>query len=193
MPRAPGNYTKRQLHAAELVVEGLSQTAAYQGAYGAANLTPRRRSAKASALFATPKMRALVARLREESLRRCQVPVDAVTKELAAVAFSSLPDLLQQDEDGMIGLKPLALLTGPQRRALKKVKVRRRVYTTPDGSESIQEIEIELHGKLEALELLGRSLGMFVQRVTLDAPLIDYRPEPRESPAVLPDGAARNP
>lgn len=179
----PDTYTERQLKAATLLVEGLTQHAAYKAVYSVGNLKPDAVRAKASAFFRKPKLAALVARLQSESARRCNVTQDRVTRELSAVAFAILPDLVETDGQGMLRMKPLEQLTEAQRRAVKKLKLKTRTTATDDGTTTVQETEVELHGKLEALHLLGQNIGMFKTLVQHEIPALDYRPETVEGRA----------
>lgn len=185
MTPKPITYTEKQQKAAQLRVEGATQDAAYRAAYSCARLTPDKCRKKASQLFRQPKMRALLARLQEESARRCNVTQDRITRELASVAFAILPDLVEEGPDGMLRLKRLESLTENQRRAVKKLKIRTRTIQGKDESTVTQETEVELHGKLEALHLLGQNIGMFKQVVQHEIPALDYRPEP-PAPEVAP-------
>ena len=173
-----GLYTERQRRAAQLLVDGLSQAAAFRECYSTQwckDATTLR--VKASAFFRQPKMRTLVEKLQAESLRRCNVTQDRLTRDLAAVAFAVLPDLVETRPDGTLALKPVERLTTAQRTAVKKLKLRTRTFAREDGTETVQETEVELHGKLEAIHMLGLQLGMFSTKVVHEIPTLDYRPD----------------
>lgn len=172
----PNEYTEKQQRAALLRVEGLTQEAAYGQAYNCARLTPEKRRKKASQFFRQPKIQKLLARLQEESARRCNVTQDRITRELSAVAFAILPDLVEQGPDGMLRLKALDTLTEAQRRAVRKLKIKTRTVQGEHDSTTTQETEVELHGKLEALNMLGQTVGMFKTVVQHEIPALDYQP-----------------
>lgn len=175
-----GECTERQRECVRLAVEGLSQTAAFLQVYGTDWLrgdpTGLRARSKASAFFRAPRVRALRERVREEWTRRQAVKAPHITRELEAVAFCSLPDMLTQGPDGLWRVKRIEELTEAQRRALKKVRMRVTTQRTEDGTSTVRQIELELHGKIEALTLLGKQLGMFKERVAMDIPQLDYVP-----------------
>jgi phage terminase small subunit len=87
--------------------------------------------------------------------KRCgeaQVSVARVVAELAAVAFPSMKDYAEWDDDG-VKLIPSKDLTRDMCRAIQSIKVTH----TRDGV----NVGFKLHDKLKALEQLGRTLGMF--------------------------------
>lgn len=176
MPFREDQYTAKQRRAVELLCSGKTQTEAYGGAYSLGGIAQRHHASKASAFFRKPKIQALVDQLSKASARRCRITTDRITRELGAVAFASLPDLVELGPDGTLRLKALESLTEDQRRACKKLKLRTTTYENDSGTRTVQETEVELHGKLAALELLGRNLGMFAQRVVHDIPQLDYAP-----------------
>lgn len=177
MPVKADQYTENQLAACRRFVEGMSRTEAWKGVYSSGHSKPANIRSRACEFFRQPKIQALVEQLQAESIKRMNVTQDRVTREVVAVAFASLPDLIETDADDMLCLKRLETLTDAQRRAVKKLKMKKRTTTDEDGGRTVVlETEIELHGKLEALEMLGRNLGMFSQRVIFDIPRLDYQP-----------------
>lgn len=89
-----------------------------------------------------------------------QVNQDKVTRELATIAFANLGDYLEFDETG-VRLKPSSELSQHDKAALKKVAEKNTKYGT--------DVSIELHDKRQALVDLGRHLGMFKEKIELDA------------------------
>jgi phage terminase small subunit len=91
----------------------------------------------------------------EEMQKRCgeaQVSVARVVAELAAVAFPSMSDYAEWDDDG-VKLIPSKDLTRDMCRAIQSIKVTHTQYGP--------NVSVKLHDKLKALEQLGRTLGMF--------------------------------
>lgn len=82
--------------------------------------------------------------------RRCRVAADRVIRELAAVAFADIGDVL--DEDGR--LLPWSEIPPPARRAIARITVRR----CRDGSETVTVV---MRPKLAALDKLARHLGLY--------------------------------
>ena len=105
-----------------------------------------------------------IQQLMAERSERTRVQSDEVISGLEAVAYTDLPDILDFDGE-KITFKPFKDLTPMQRKALKKIKIKRRKIPGNTRGEIIEEIEIELLDKLKSPELLGRHLAMFTDKV----------------------------
>jgi phage terminase small subunit len=90
---------------------------------------------------------------------RTQVDQDNVIKELAKVAFSNMCDVADWGPEIGIRLHESDSISDTARGAVQKIK--RRLSKDNDGNYSVDSLEIQLHDKLKALEMLGRHLGMF--------------------------------
>lgn len=94
-----------------------------------------------------------------ERSRRTGINQDRVLRELAKIAFVNAGDVVNMDEatvrEGAIR-DDLA--------AISSVKVK----TIPTESGEIVEREVKLHDKLKALELIGKHLGMFRDKVDMN-------------------------
>ena len=88
----------------------------------------------------------------QERQKRTEITQDKVLQELAAVAFSNATDYVEV-RDSTVIVKDTASLSDTQIKALSGIK------------ESRGRIELKLNDKLKALELLGRHLGMFKDKV----------------------------
>lgn len=80
---------------------------------------------------------------------RTRITQDAVLRELAAIGFARSTDYAHINGDGHVVLTPTAWLTEEQRIAVACVK------ETPYG------VEVKMHDKIRALEMLGKHLGIF--------------------------------
>lgn len=94
-----------------------------------------------------------IAELQAERSKRTEITQDRVVKELAAVAFAKATDYACV-ESNTVFIKPTAELTPVQQAAIVGIK------QTQSG------IEIKLD-KSRALEMLGRHLGMFNDKLEL--------------------------
>jgi len=94
-----------------------------------------------------------------ERSRRTGINQDRVLRELARLAFVNAPDLINVSDATL-----LEDASPDDTAAIASVKVKRR--PTEDGDEV--EREIRLADKLKALELLGKHLGMFTDRLAVD-------------------------
>ena len=114
-----------------------------------------------------PKIAEEIARRQKDLQRRTEVTQDRVVKELARIAFANIADYLHVEtqtrtkDDGtettyqIVMLSETEDLSADQRAALATVK------------QSVNGVEIKLHDKIKALELLGRHIGMFNDKLSL--------------------------
>ena len=115
----------------------------------------------AAKLLRNVKVQAEIARRQKDLQRRTEVTQDRVVKELARSAFANIADYVRVEtqtctkDDGtettyqIVMLSETEDLSADQRAALATVK------------QSVNGVEIKLHDKIKALELLGRHIGMF--------------------------------
>lgn len=96
---------------------------------------------------AKPQLRQLIDRKMADMSRRTGVTAERVMKELAAIAFVNVDDVVDKLDGSFID--------NVQRADMAAVAS----YQVKDGK--ITEREIRFYDKLKALELIGRHLGMF--------------------------------
>ena len=94
----------------------------------------------------------------QERQKRTEITQDRVLEELAAIAFARATDYAEVKQDRVI-IKDTADLTENQIKAIAGIK------------EGKFGIELKLNDKEKALELLGRHLGMFKEKVELSGGL----------------------
>ena len=98
-----------------------------------------------------------------ERSRRTGITQDRVLRELAKVAFVNATDVINMDD---------ATLKGDANRedtaAIASVKVK----TIPTEAGEITEREVKVYDKIKALELLGKHLGMFTDRLNVNAEMM---------------------
>lgn len=143
--------TERQKRFADEYLIDLNATRAYKAAYpsvkkdtvAATNGGRMLRNADVAA-YITGRQKARQA--------RTEITQDMVVRELAAVAFADLSGIVTL-RNGCVYIQDTDELTDEQRRAIAGIK------------ETQAGIEIKMNDKLKALELLGRHLGMFKDRV----------------------------
>jgi len=126
-----------------------------------------------SQLLARPDIRELVAEGQKAIAERTQTFQDNAVDELKIVGFSDLADFLTVKEGGIVEQKSFDQLTKEQTKCIKKIKQTVRTSHSSDGTilHQTATLEIELHDKLKALELLGRHLGMFNDTLRLEGAL----------------------
>lgn len=87
---------------------------------------------------------------------RTEITQDQVVTELAKIAFGNVRDVMEWGPRG-VTLKDSAALTEAQAAGVAEVSE----SVTKDGG----SIKLKRHDKVKALELLGRHLGMFTDKV----------------------------
>lgn len=120
-------------------------------------------AAAGSRLLGNVKVQEYLMERRDELRKNTNITQEQVILELACVAFAQFPDyisIIETVKNGKKGqkvvVKNLECLTDIQKKAISKVKCTSR------------GIEIILHDKLKALELLGKYLGLFKDKVEIE-------------------------
>lgn len=106
-----------------------------------------------------PQIQKAVARAMAERSRRTGVNAERVVRELAKVAFANAGDLIDSRDATL-----KADAASDDLAAIQSIKVK-------DMGDMGIEREVRLADKLKALELLGRHLGMFSDRLRVDGHL----------------------
>jgi phage terminase small subunit len=115
-------------------------------------------------LLKNPKVEAYLATHREKIQEKSAITIQKVLEELGAIGFCNVEDLFEIHDDRITliaeGERPARV-----RKAIKKIKFTRRVDGRGEDADEIETVEIELHDKQKALELIGKHLGMFSQKI----------------------------
>jgi len=112
-----------------------------------------------SQLLGKTRVAAAIKQAMAERSRRTGISQDRVLRELAKVAFINATDVINMDD---------ATIRGDANRedtaAIASVKVK----TIPTESGDIVEREVKTYDKIKALELLGKHLGMFNDKLNVN-------------------------
>lgn len=133
---------------------GVAERAALEAGYSAT--TARRVIQRTMGL---PQVKAEIERLQKEAADKAVVSASQVLEELKLIGFADLVDFVEWGHDPndpkapQVRLKPSAALDAARRRAIVEV------------SETRFGVRIKLADKLGALDRLGKTLGMFVDKV----------------------------
>ena len=134
-----------------------------------AGYTARSAEVTAAKLLRNAKVQAEISRRQKDLQKRTEVTQERVVRELARVAFSNATNAVQVQPRTIVGadgkeiviqtvvLTATAELTDDQRAAISQIK------------QGANGIEIKMYDKLKALELLGRHIGMFNDKLELKA------------------------
>ena len=141
---------KQKIFADEYLID-LNATRAYKVAYP--KVKKDKTAAQAgSRMWRNVKVERYIQERMQARQERTEITQDRVLEELAAIAFARTTDYAEV-KDGRVLLKNTENLNEQQIRAIAGIK---------DGKYGI---EIKLNDKEKALELLGRHLGMFKDKV----------------------------
>ena len=153
---------KQKIFADEYLID-LNATRAYRVAYPSVK-KDEVAAVNGSKLLRNTKVQEYISERMQERQQRTEVTQDRVIKELAAIAFARATDYVEIRSNGVCGtvvIKPTADLSDEQVRAIAGIK------------EGANGIEIKLNDKEKALELLGRHLGMWNDKLDIKTPAID--------------------
>ena len=132
-----------------------------------AGYSPKTAATAAARLLRNVNIQAEIARRQKDLQKRTEVSQDRVVKELARIAFANIADYIHVEtqtrtkDDGTeityqtVMFNETQELSADQRAALAVVK------------QSVNGFELKLHDKIKALELLGRHIGMFNDKLSL--------------------------
>lgn len=130
---------------------------------------------QASRLLSNVKIQKRIAELKAIRSERTVITQDMVLKELKILAQSDFRDYGEIVKDfaspnGRLKLKAFKEMKGDATRAIKSISE----HITKDGI----QLKFKLHGKERPLELLGKHLGMFIEKLIIggseDLPPIRY-------------------
>ena len=141
---------KQKIFADEYLID-LNATRAYKVAYP--NVKKDETAAQAgSRMLRNVKVEAYIKKRMQDRQKRTEITQDMVLQELAAIAFANATDFAKII-NGRVILTNTADLSKEQAKAIAGIK------------RGKNGIELKLNDKEKALELLGRHLGMFKDRL----------------------------
>lgn len=149
---------KQKLFADEYLID-LNATRAYRVAYPSVKKDETAKSA-GSRMLTNVNVAKYISERMQERQQRTEVTQDMVVKELATIAFARATDYAAV-RGGAVYIKDTDSLSDEQIRAIAGIK------------EGANGIEIKLNDKEKALELLGRHLGMWNDKLDIKTPAID--------------------
>lgn len=141
---------KQKIFADEYLID-LNATRAYRKAYPSVKRDETAAQA-GSRMLRNVKVAAYIQERMQERQKRTEITQDRVLQELAAIAFAKATDYAEV-KDECVKIKDTKDLDEQQIRAIAGIK------------EGKFGIEVKLNDKEKALELLGRHLGMFKDKV----------------------------
>lgn len=149
---------KQKIFADEYLLD-LNATRAYLVAYPSVK-KEQTAAAAGARMLRNVKVAAYIAERMEERQKRTEVTQDMVVQELAYSAFARATDYVEI-VNGAVRIKNTSDMSEDQVRAIAGIK------------EGANGIEIKLNDKEKALELLGRHLGMWNDKLDIKTTAID--------------------
>ena len=147
--------TKKQKRFVEEYLIDLNATqAAIRAGY-----SPKTANEQGARLLANVSISHAVAKAEAERSKRTGINADRVVKELARIAFAKITDVVHTDD---VTIRRDA--SEDDLAAVQSVKVK----TMNSDKGSSEEREVKLNDKIRALELLGKHLGMWDDRFSVD-------------------------
>lgn len=142
----------------------LNATRAYKVAYPNCK-KDETANAASSRMLRNVKVQEYISEKQKDIERRTEVTQDMVIKELAKIAFLDIRKLYT--ENGQ--LKNIADIDSDTAGAISSLETLEEYEGYGDNREKIGDTQkVKLLDKTKALELLGRHLGMFKEKVTID-------------------------
>lgn len=142
-------------------------------AYRKAGYAAKNANISGPQLLSNPSIAKAVATAMAERSTRMGITADMVLKALAKIGFASMRAFISVDAEGQPRID-LSANSGDSLDALSEVST--ETVLESKGSckdaptaDSIRKTRIKLHDKLAALELIGKHLGMWKERIEVDA------------------------
>ena len=156
---------KQQRFVEEYLIDLNATQAAIRAGY-----SPKTANEQGARLLANASVQEAIAKAMAERSRRTGISQDRVIQELARIAFVNPKNIIDL-EDASVREDA----TEDDLACIQSVKVK----TTDGPKGTSMEREVKLNDKMKALEQLGKHLGMFTEKVELDADMdlnitIDY-------------------
>lgn len=197
-----GQITEKQERFAQEYIIDLNATQAYKRA-GYSVKSDKAAAVEGHKLLRNPKVAARIAELQNARQKRTEITQDRVLEELAAIGFAEITDFVQvvessyeqpkddpigqddgeDDEDGLPKTTETKFFRGVEIFETSKMP-KGAIPAIASIKQGRSGIELKLHDKVKALELMGRHLGIFekdnaqskpVNNINVDALTIDEK------------------
>lgn len=149
--------TERQKRFCDEYLIDLNATRAYKAAYKTVK-NDKTAAVSGAKLLRNAKISKYLSEVMKNREERTKISQDKVLNELAAVAFSNVADIVTVKK-GMVFIKDTEELTEAQTSAIASIK------------EGRNGIKVKMNDKIKALELLGKHLGLWNEKIELSGSL----------------------
>ena len=155
------DFTPNEARFCEEYIKSWDVVDAYQKAYGRDDLV------QAKKLLRKKVVKEYIIERKKELCAELGIDTTRVMTELAATAFTDITELVEYSMEAggeYLILKGKEELTRAQRKAIKKITVKR----TPGRHGDRVEVSLEVHDNLRAMETLMKQLGMMDDAVNVN-------------------------
>ena len=170
LPMTFGRKPRRDLFVKEYVHDLNATQAAIRAGYS--RKTAKQQGAR---LLTNVDLQAEIERQTEERAKRLAIDADTVLQQLSRIAFSNMLDYIVVQKDGT-AFVDLSQLDRDKAAGILEITVDEVAGGTGDGERRrVQRTRFKLADKLKALDLLGRHLKLFTEKIelSLDGELLD--------------------
>lgn len=155
---------KQQAFVAEYLVDLNATQAAIRAGYSV-----KTAYSQAHELLKKPEVGEALQAAFAERAERVGLTQDAVVERLMWIAFGDLRDLATWDEDGEVRVTPSDALDDRAAAALKEISQTKRVIPQKGADPiEVRELAVKSYDRMKALELLGKHLGMWREKVDVN-------------------------
>lgn len=157
---------KQSIFVAEYLANGLNATRAAISA-GYSEKTAQEQS---SCLLSNPIVAKVIADKQRPRLQKLEITADRVIRELALLGFSNMSDYMNIGSDGQPSLD-LSGLTRDQAAAIQEIRVDMTGGAGDGERKLVPRTTFKLANKRDSLELLGKHLKLFTEKIELSGSL----------------------
>lgn len=108
-----------------------------------------------------PEIKAFLMVLRGRINRKLDVTTTRIVQEIASIAFANQSDVIERDGE-MIRFKQAHEVPEYANAAIKKIRCKRRYEGKGEDAVEVEDIEIEMHDKKGALDMLMKHAGGYI-------------------------------
>jgi phage terminase small subunit len=118
-------------------------------------------------LLRNAKVKEVIEKGMKARAKRVEITADAVLQELGKLAFANMADFIHVQDDGSAYVD-LCDLTRDQLAALHEITVDEYTEGRGEDARPVKRVRVKLADKRGSLELLGKHLKLFTDRVEVD-------------------------
>jgi len=145
-----------------------NKTEAYRRAYNCANMKDNTIHRSAHTLFKNPKIRTRLAELSKTASLRNDITIDRILQEYKKIAFTDLPGIINFGK-GEMSIEDFQNLNASQKSCIRKFKIKTQSELSKTGKRvPVTSVEVELHDKQHALDMLAKYEGMMVEKKQIE-------------------------